>query len=68
MITFDRLWEMMEKKGMTQYALINHYGFSGAVIYALRHNKNVTAATLCKLCTILDCKLSDIAEDSNHPE
>ncbi len=68
MITFGRLWKTMEEKGMTQYELINKYGFSGATIYALRHDKNVTARTLCKLCTILDCKLSDISEDTNHPE
>ena len=62
MITFGRLWKTMEEKGMTQYALINKYGFSEAAIYALRHDKNMTAETH----TILYCKLSDISEYASH--
>ena len=61
-ITFGRLWKTMEEKGMTQYALINKYGFSEAAIYALRHDKNMTAETH----TILYCKLSDISEYASH--
>ncbi len=62
MIIYDRLWKTMEEKGVSQYALINAYGFSRSTINSLRHNRNVTTMTLSKLCTILKCDLHDIAE------
>ncbi|MBR6157475.1 MAG: helix-turn-helix transcriptional regulator [Lachnospiraceae bacterium] len=68
MITYDRLWKTMKKKNISQYVLINKYKISRATISSLKHNRNVTTETLGKLCTILDCKLSDIAEDNDHPE
>jgi len=35
MIIYDRLGKTMEEKGVTQYALINTYGFSRATINSL---------------------------------
>lgn len=32
MISYDRLWQQMRKKGVTQYALIRRYGISPAQI------------------------------------
>ena len=62
MIVFDRLWETMNKKGITQYKLINHYGISPAQITRLKRNANVNTHTLDVLCEILDCKIEDIME------
>ena len=62
MIVFDRLWETMKKKGISQYKLIKEYGFSTGQLDRLRKNGNVNAYTLNSLCEILNCRLSDIAE------
>ncbi len=61
MIVFDNLWDVMKNKNISTYKLREIYGFNSKTIAKLRANQNVTTATLNKLCTILDCKLSDIA-------
>ncbi len=70
MIKYDRLWQTMKDKGMTQYRLINQYGISRGQLDRLRKNENVSTFTLDQLCNILDCALSDIAEfvPSNNDE
>ncbi len=60
-IVFDRLWDTMKIKGVSTYRLREDHGFNTKTIAKLRENGNVTTATLDKLCTILDCELSDIA-------
>ena len=62
MIVFDRLWETMRKRGVSQYKLIKEYHISTGQLDRLRKNGNVSTYTLSELCRILDCSLSDIAE------
>ena len=62
MIVYDRLWDTMKQKGISQYALIRDYGFSSGQLDRLRKNGNVNAYTLNTLCEILDCRIEDIAE------
>jgi len=62
MIVFNKLWETMKKKNISQYQLIKKYGFSTGQLDRLRKNENVNSYTLNSLCEILDCKLEDIAE------
>ena len=62
MITYDRLWQTMKRKNVSQYKLIKEYGFSNGQLDRLRKNENVNVYTLDILCKILDCKLEDIAE------
>ena len=62
MIVYDRLWDQMKKKGVSQYRLIKEYGFSSGQLDRLRKNDNISTYTLNRLCEILDCKLEDIAE------
>ena len=62
MILFDRLWETMRNKGISTYRLRETHGFNTKTIAKLKNNGNVTTSTLNKLCSILDCDLSDIAE------
>ena len=38
MLVFDKLWVTMKEKGISQYALINEYGFSSSTINSLRQN------------------------------
>ena len=62
MIVYNRLWNTMKTKGISQYKLINEYGVSSGQLDRLRKNENVNTYTLNKLCKILDCDLSDIME------
>lgn len=62
MIKFDRLWDTMKAKGITTYRLREKCGIDRKTIRRLRANENIETKTLSKLCTALDCSLSDIAE------
>ena len=62
MIRYDRLWDTMKEKGITQYRLIKGYGFSAGQIGRLKKNMHVSTHTLETLCSILKCRLEDIAE------
>lgn len=62
MIIYDRLWDTMKRKGISTYRLRESHGFNTKTIAKLRQNGTVTTQTLNKLCSILDCELSDIAE------
>ena len=55
MIKFDKLWVVMEQKGVTTYALREKGGIDSKTIRRLRNNENMETKTL-------DCKLEDIAE------
>ena len=61
-IVYDRLWETMRARGISQYKLIKDYHISSGQLDRLRKNDNVSTYTLNQLCMILDCKLEDIAE------
>jgi len=62
MIIYDRLWETMKTKGISQYRLIKYYGFSAGQIGRLKKNAYVSTHTIDVLCTILNCSVEDIIE------
>lgn len=62
MIVFDRLWTTMKNKGISTYALREKCGIDSKTVRRLRANENVETKTLDKLCTVLNCKIEDIAE------
>ena len=62
MIVYDKLWETLKKKNISQYQLIKTYHFSNGQLDRLRKNENVSTHTLDVLCSILGCRLEDIAE------
>ena len=61
MIVYDKLWETMRNKGITQYKLINDYHISAGQLSRMRANANVSTHTIDTLCRILDCRIEDIA-------
>ena len=61
-ITFDRLWITMEQKGVTTYTLREKCGIDSKTIRRLKANENIETKTLSRLCSVLDCRLEDIAE------
>jgi len=62
MIVYNRLWETMKKRGISQYKLIKDYKISSGQLDRLRKNDNVSTFTLNQLCKILNCTLDEIAE------
>ena len=62
MIVYDRLWDTMKKKGISQYKLIKEYGFSSGQLDRIRKGENVNVYTLDTLCRILNCRVEDIIE------
>ena len=60
MITYDRLWETMKKRGITQYHLIKREKFSAGQIGRLKNNMTVSTQTLDTLCRLLSCRIEDI--------
>lgn len=50
----------MKRKGITTYTLIRDYSFSRGTLDSLKHNRNISTATLNDLCEILDCRVEDI--------
>ncbi len=62
MIVYDKLWFTMKKRGISQYKLIKDYKISTGQLDRLRKNKNVNTHTIDMLCSILKCRIEDIAE------
>lgn len=60
MIKYDKLWETMKSKGITQYDLYTKYHMNRAQLNRLRHNQNIEVNTIDKLCNILNCKVEEI--------
>lgn len=62
MIVYDKLWELMKSKDITQYALIKKYHISPAQITRLKRNESVSTHTIDIFCNILNCNVGDIME------
>ena len=62
MIVFDKLWDVMREKGVSTYYLREKSGIDSKTVRRLRANENMETKTLNKLCSVLDCRLDDIAE------
>ncbi|MFT4107788.1 MAG: helix-turn-helix transcriptional regulator [Lacrimispora sp.] len=62
MITYNKLWNTMKEKGVSQYCLIKDYGVSAGQIGRLKKNGYVSTHTLERLCEILKCNIEDIVE------
>lgn len=60
MIKYDKLWETMKSKGITQYDLYTTHNVNRSQIDRLRKNQNVEVNTIDKLCNILKCEIEDI--------
>ena len=68
MISYNRLWETMEKRKISQYRLIKEFGLSSGQMSRLKKNTYVSTHTLETLCPILDCRIEDVMELSFEDE
>ena len=62
MIKYDRLWQTMKQRGISQYDLYTNYNVNRSQLNRLRHNENVEINTIDMLCNILQCRVEDIME------
>ncbi len=68
MVSYNRLWETMEKRKISQYRLIKEFGLSSGQMSRLKKNTYVSTHTLETLCRILDCRIEDVMEVSFEAE
>ena len=60
MISYAPFYETLFKKGLTEYNLIYHQGFSANTIHRMKHGEAISTKTLDALCFALDCEVEDI--------
>lgn len=61
-ISYEKLWDTMKARGITQYALIKHHHVSPGQITRLKRNESVSTNTIETFCRILSCRVEDIME------
>ena len=62
MISYDKLWQTMKEKGVSQYTLIKKYGISPGQLTRLKRNESVSTHTIEMFCKILKCNIEDIMQ------
>ena len=60
MITFDKLFQTMEKKHKTGYNLLREGIIGGGTLSRIKQGKSVSTDTINSLCNYLHCKPNDI--------
>ncbi len=62
MISYNKLWQTMKEKDITQYTLIKKHGISPGQITRLKRNESVSTHTIEMFCKILKCNVEDIMQ------
>ena len=62
MITYRKFWERCADAGISKNKLKNYYKIGKGTVDHLVKDENVSTKTLNRLCYILHCDISDIAE------
>ena len=62
MISYNKLWKLLIDRGLKRTDLKDMCGISSASIAKLGKNENLTTTVLTKICTGLQCDVSDIME------
>ena len=60
-ISYEKLFELMEKKGIKKYDL-RKAGISPTIVDRLVKNNDVNTSTITRLCKLLECQPGDIME------
>ena len=61
-ISYNKLWKLLIDRGLKRTDLKDICGISSASIAKLGKNENLTTTVLTKICTGLQCDVSDIME------
>ena len=62
MISYQKLWDLMKQKGISQYALIKQFHISPGQITRIKRNESISTHTVEMFCKILDCQPGEIME------
>lgn len=60
MITYDKLWDTLDKLGVKKQDLVDELGFSKGMIDNLNHNRSITMNTLDDICRKLKIEPIDV--------
>ncbi|MDE6839463.1 MAG: helix-turn-helix transcriptional regulator [Oscillospiraceae bacterium] len=60
MISYRPMWETMRRRNITTYTLVEKFKFSKGTLHSLKHDRNISTATLDDICRILDCNVEDV--------
>nr|DAO50515.1 MAG TPA: Cro/C1-type HTH DNA-binding domain protein [Caudoviricetes sp.] len=61
-ISYKPLWKLLIDKDMTKKDLQERTGLGSSTFTKLKNNDCVRTDTLVKICEVLNCQLSEIAE------
>ena len=61
-VSYKKLWKLLIDRDMKKKDLCNAAGISHTSMAKLGKNENVTTYVLVKICTALNCDISDIME------
>ena len=61
-VSYKKLWKLLIDRDMKKKDLCQAAGISHASMAKLGKNENVTKDVLVKICTALDCDISDMVE------
>ena len=61
-ICYDKLWNILNNRGMMKTDLIKEAKISTNAMAKLGKNENVRVEVLAKICVALDCEMNDILE------
>lgn len=67
MISYEPLFKTMREKNVSSYELAKR-GFPRSTYYSIKRGNSITTNTVCQLCSILQCGVSDIIEYVYDPE
>ena len=63
LITYEPFWQTLKDKNISQYQLIQHYGFSTGTLDAIRKGKTLNLGTVESICKMLQVKsISEVVE------
>ena len=62
MISYEKLWDLMKQRGISQYALIKTHHVGPGQITRLKRNESVSTHTIEMFCRILSCDVGDIMQ------
>lgn len=60
MISYKPFFHTIKKLGISQYKLINEYGFSTGTLDSLRQNKSMNTSTIDNICKKLGLSLDQV--------
>lgn len=61
-LSYNKLWKLLIDKGLNKQGLMKISGISSTSIAKLGKGENVMTDVLLRVCSALDCDISDIVE------